>query len=226
MFALLFVASFHPGANAPDSPPEVAPAPRLVDPFAKWEKSIAAIEKQLAANPPKPGGVFFVGSSSIVRWDIKKSFPDAGYVNVGFGGSVIVDSTHFAPRIITPFKPARVVFYAGDNDIAAGRKPEQLAADFRDFVAAVRKDNPSCKVLFIAVKPSLARWKKFDEQKKANALVREFCEKGSGLVFVDVVPLMLGSDGTPDPELLVKDGLHMTPKGYELWTATVSKLLK
>jgi lysophospholipase L1-like esterase len=65
-----------------------------------------------------------------------------------------------------------------------------------------------------------------DVQKKANALVKEFCEKGSGLVYVDVVPLMLRSDGTPATELFQKDGLHMTPKGYEIWAAAISKLLK
>ena len=206
-------------------PVEVAPPPRPVDPFAKWEKPVLAIEKRLTASPPKPGAVFFAGSSSIVQWDLKKSFPDAGYVNVGFGGSVIADSTHFAPRLFGPFKPGTIVFYAGDNDIGRGGKPEEVLADFKAFVAQVRKDNPACRVLFVAIKPSLARWKKFDEQKKANSLVRSFCEQEKGLVFVDVVPLMLGADGTPIPELFVKDGLHMTPKGYELWNAEVRKAL-
>ncbi len=218
MLPLLLVVAFQP--------PEVAPLPHVVTPFTKWEKSILALEKRLTANPPKPGSVFFAGSSSIVLWDLKKSFPDANFVNVGFGGSVIADSTHFAPRIITPFKPGTIVFYAGDNDIGGGRKPEQVADDFKAFVAAVRADNPSCKVLFISVKPSIARWKKFDVQQQANALVKAFCEKGSGLVYVDVVPVMLGSDGMPIPELFQKDGLHMTPKGYELWTAVVNKALK
>lgn len=205
--------------------PPVAPAPREVDPFAKWEKAVLAHEKRLTANPPKPGAVFFAGSSSIVGWDVKKSFPDAGYVNVGFGGSVIADSTHFAPRILTPYKPGAVVFYAGDNDIGRGGKPEQVAIDFKAFVAAVRKGNPDCRVLFVAIKPSLARWKLFEAQKKANALVKAHCESEKGLIFVDVVPPMLGSDGTPNPELFVKDGLHMTPKGYELWTAAVKAAL-
>ncbi|VTR91393.1 Putative secreted protein OS=Blastopirellula marina DSM 3645 GN=DSM3645_25497 PE=4 SV=1: Lipase_GDSL_2 [Gemmata massiliana] len=216
MFALLLLAPI---------PPEIAPPPRVADPFAKWEKDVAAIEKRLRASPPKPGAVFFAGSSSIVQWDLKKSFPDTGYVKVGFGGSVITDSTHFAPRILSPHKPGTIVFYAGDNDIGRGSKPENVASDFKAFVTAVRKDNPSCRVLFIAVKPSLARWKKFEDQKKANALVREFCEKEPGLVFVDVVPVMLGADGTPNSELFVKDGLHMTPKGYELWTAAIKKAL-
>ena len=132
---------------------------------------MAAVERRLAASPPRPGGVFFAGSSSIVLWDLKKWFPDSGYVNVGFGGSTIPDCTHFAPRLVTPFKPAAVVFYAGDNDIAAGREPGRLADDFASFVTAVRKDNPSCRVLFVAVKPSVARWKQFDVQAKANDYV-------------------------------------------------------
>jgi lysophospholipase L1-like esterase len=200
--------------------------PPPADPFAKWEKSIAAIEKRLQENPPKPGGVFFAGSSSIVKWDLKKSFPHKDYVNVGFGGSTIPDSTHFAPRILTPFKPGTIIFYAGDNDIAQNHKPEQVRDDFRAFVAAVRKDNPSCRVLFIAVKPSVARWKQFPVQSKANELVRDVCAKGQRLVFVDVVPLMLNADGMPSADLFVKDGLHLSAKGYELWTAAVNKALK
>lgn len=215
LFALLFAA-----------PPEIAPPPRPVDPFAKWEKDIRAIEKRLMTNPPKPGAVYFAGSSSIVGWNLKTSFPDAGYINVGFGGSVISDSTHFAPRILTPHKPGTVVFYAGDNDIGRGDKAEVVAANFKEFVEAVRKDNPSCRVLFVAVKPSLARWKLFETQKKANALVRAYCESEKGLQFVDVVSLMLGADGLPISELFQKDGLHMTPKGYELWSEAVARALK
>jgi lysophospholipase L1-like esterase len=224
MLALLLV-SLTSGADAPRSP-DVAPAPRAADPFARWGKDIAAIEKRLAASPPKPGGVFFAGSSSIVKWDLKKSFPGAGYVNVGFGGSVVADSTHFAPRILIPYKPSAVVFYAGDNDIARGGKPEQVLADFKEFVATARKGNPDCRVLFVAIKPSVARWKQFDTQKKANALVKAYCESHEGLAFIDVVPLMLRADGTPDPELFVKDGLHMSEKGYAIWNAEVKKALR
>jgi lysophospholipase L1-like esterase len=193
--------------------------------FARWEKEVAAIEKRLAEKPPKPGCVVFAGSSTIRLWNLDKSFPDAGYVNVGFGGSQIPDSTHFAGRLIAPHKPKAVVFYAGDNDIAAGRTPEQVAADFKAFCAAVHESVPKCRVVFLAIKPSVARWKRFDEQKKANALVREFCAADDRLAFVDTVPLMLGPDGMPAASLFVKDGLHLSPAGYEKWTAAVQAAL-
>jgi lysophospholipase L1-like esterase len=203
--------------------PERKPDP---DRFAKWEKEVAAVEKRLTDDPPREGAVVFAGSSSVRLWDLKKSFPGAGHVNVGFGGSVIADSAHFAPRLIAPHRPKAVVLYAGDNDIASGRTPEQVLADFQALCAAVWKDVPRCRVLFVSIKPSVLRWKQFDEQTRANALVRDYCKADDRLTFVDVVPLMLGPDGRPRPELFAKDGLHLSPAGYEKWTAAVGEALK
>ena len=103
----------------------------------RWEKEIAAIEKrQLTANPPK-GGIVFAGSSTIRLWNLDKSFPEWKPINSGFGGSEIRDSTQFAERIITKHEPRAIVMYAGDNDINSRRTPEQVAEDFRAFVAVV-----------------------------------------------------------------------------------------
>ena len=44
-------------------------------PFDRWEKAIRAMEKGDKINPPPKGAVFFCGSSSIVRWDLARSFP-------------------------------------------------------------------------------------------------------------------------------------------------------
>jgi lysophospholipase L1-like esterase len=218
MNALLFLALAQPVP--------IAPLPREVDPFRKWEKDVAAIETRLKLNPPKPGAIFFAGSSSIVQWDLPKSFPDLQTVKVGFGGSQVRDSTHFAARILTPHKPATIVFYAGDNDLNGGRKPEQVADDFKLFCATVHKDSPKTRILFISVKPSLARWAQIEKQTKSNTLVKEFCASDSRLGYIDVVPLMIGPDGKPIPDYFVKDGLHMTPAGYETWNAAVRQALK
>jgi lysophospholipase L1-like esterase len=195
------------------------------DRAARWEKDVAAIEKRLRQSPPARGGVAFAGSSSIRLWDLKKSFPDRNAVNLGFGGSQIPDSTRFAPRLILPLAPRAVVLYAGDNDVAAGRTPEQVRDDFAAFARLIRTELPKTRVLFVAIKPSLARWKLFERQSAANALVKAVCARDERLVYVDVVPAMLDKDGKPDPELFVADGLHLSAKGYEVWTAAVKKAL-
>jgi hypothetical protein len=196
------------------------------DRFARWEKEVAAIEKRQAENSPGKGGVVFAGSSTIRLWDLAKSFPDWKATNSGFGGSEIRDVTHFADRLVFKHEPRAIVFYAGDNDINAGRTPEQLLADFRAFAEATHKALPKTRVYFIAIKPSPARWVKYETQTRANALVKDFCAKDDRLVYIDVVPLLLGTDGKPREELYVKDRLHLSPAGYEALIGAVRKAVK
>lgn len=204
----------------------LAAQPGTDDKYARWEKDIAAFEKKDQEKAPPQGAVLFAGSSSIRLWKVEKSFPDVEVINRGFGGSQIDDSTHFAPRIILKYRPRVVVFYAGDNDVAAGKKPEQVLADFKAFAEVVHKELPKTKTVFISIKPSIARAKLLDTQKQANALVEEFCKTDKRLVYLDVVKPMLDGEGKPKPELFVKDGLHLSEAGYELWTALLKPHLK
>lgn len=194
--------------------------------YLRWEGEIRGIEKRLADQPPAKGGVVFAGSSSIRLWDVAKAFPDVPAANVGFGGSQIPDCTQFVRRLVVPLEPKTVVFYAGDNDIASNRTPEQVRDDFLAYAAAVHDKLPKCRILFLSVKPSGSRWKKYETQQKANALVKEACEKNMLLRFVDVGACLLGTDGMPDPELFKEDRLHLSPKGYEKWNALLKEHLK
>ena len=193
---------------------------------SRWEPDIRAFEKKDRERMPPPGGIVFVGSSSIRGWDVGKSFPDLPVVNRGFGGSQIADSVEFAGRIVIPYKPKTVVFYAGDNDINAGKTPQQVLSDYREFVAKVHGPLPDAKIVFIAIKPSLRRWNLVSAMREANKLIREYSESNAKLEFVDVDPPMIGADGKPRPELFVEDGLHMTAEGYRIWTALVRPFLQ
>jgi lysophospholipase L1-like esterase len=183
----------------------------------RWEKAIAAFERRDAKSPPPKNAILFAGSSSIVKWDLKRSFPKLTTINRGFGGSQITDSVHFADRIILKHKPKTVVFYAGDNDVAAGKSPERVAADFRRFVQTIHKSLPRTRVLFIAIKPSLRRWKLVEKMRQANRLIAKQCAANDRLTYIDVDAPMLGKDGKPRSELFVKDGLHLSPAGYAVW---------
>jgi lysophospholipase L1-like esterase len=196
------------------------------DRAAKWDKEIAALEKKQADKPPAKGGIVFAGSSTIRLWDTDKAFPDWHAVNSGFGGSEIRDVTHFADRLILKHEPRTIVFYAGDNDINSGRSPAQVLADFRAFTETVHKASPKSRIYFIAIKPSPARWAKYETQVKANAAVKELCGQDERLNYIDVVSPLLGKDGQPREELYAKDKLHLSKAGYEVLNAAVRTSLK
>lgn len=203
-----------------------APPAKPVDLETKWGKNIATIEQKLKDKPPKEGGTMFAGSSTMVRWDLKKYFPGKDYANVGFGGSKIAECVHFAPRIIQPYKPGTVVLSCGGNDLAGNVSPEQVAKDFEAFVAAVRKTSPDCRIVFISIKPTLKRLAMREKEDKANALIKEICAKGKQLVFVDVTADLVDAEGKPKREMLVDDLLHPSHEAYLVLAKRLSEVLE
>ncbi|WP_299464579.1 SGNH/GDSL hydrolase family protein [uncultured Gimesia sp.] len=193
--------------------------------YAKWEKTISQFEKQDQEHGIKQNGILFAGSSSIRLWDLEKYFPDQPVINRGFGGSEIVDSTHFADRIILKHEPKLIFLYAGDNDLSRKRTAEEVAADFQKFVATVHKTLPETRIVFIAIKPSLSRWKLADTIMQANQLICQQCAESCLLDYADVWCPMLGEDGKPRPELFKADGLHLNHEGYLVWQKAVQPFL-
>lgn len=194
----------------------------------RWESTIKKFEDTDKVTPPPQNAIVFIGASSIVRWNLPDSFPELGpkAINRGFGGSLAADSTRYAERIVIPYKPRIVVFYAGDNDVEANHTPEQIAGDFTAFERKVHATLPATQIIFVSIKPSIRRWPWIEQIKSANALVRQYCATHSHLTFVDIVPQMIGADGKPRKELLVEDGLHMTPAGYTIWNDALRPLLQ
>lgn len=188
----------------------------------RFEKAILAFEKQDAEQPREKQQILFLGSSSIRRWDLEKYFPKQPVLNRGFGGSCIYDSYHYAERVIFPYQPKTIVLYAGDNDIASGLSPKQVAEDFEQLVSLIHEKLPNTNVLFIAIKPSLKRWNLADKIQQANRIIQQQTQAADWMGYVDVFAPMLNEQGEPKPELFVEDGLHLSPSGYALWTRLVN----
>lgn len=189
---------------------------------SKWEKEIAALEARDRTNPPPPGCIVFVGSSSIRLWKtLAADFPGLPVVNHGFGGSQLADSVNFADRIILPAQPRQVVIYAGGNDLNAGKPPELVYGDFVALATKLHTALPRAQIAFIASAPNPARWAQVENVKRLNALVEAWCRR-HGHTFINVFPLMLGPDGLPRPDIFVADRLHMNEKGYALWREAVA----
>lgn len=193
----------------------------------QWETTIQAFEASDKTNPPPRNAVLLIGSSSIRKWtNAPAQFPDHRLINRGFGGSHLSDSVAFVERIVIPYQPKLIFLYAGDNDITAGKSPEQVVADFKAFVAKVQSALPETRIAFIAIKPSPSRMKFIPPIKTANRLVQEFIAGNPKLVYVDVFTPMLGADGQPRAELFVSDQLHLNDAGYKLWAGIVKPVLE
>ena len=191
--------------------------------FAEQITSFTAWDSKNAV-PAEP--ILFVGSSSIRMWKTHASFPDLPVMNRGFGGSHIADVVHFSDRIVLPYAPKLIVFYAGDNDVAAGKSAARVLCGYRRVVELVHAKWPATAIVFITIKPSGQRWFLWPEMDKANDLIRAFSEKSGRLFFADLATPLLAPDGKPDDGLFLKDRLHLNAQGYRVWTKALEPIIE
>ena len=187
-----------------------------------FQEEIDEFERQDRENLPAMGDVLFLGSSTIRLWpSIAATFPHVTVINRGFGGSHIGHSIIYANRIIIPYRPGLIMFYAGDNDLAAGKMPEQVFTDYRHLTETVFTPLPQTRMVFISIKPSPFRTDLLPDIRKANSLIRDFSRLDDRLEYADIFHPMLAADGTPRSELFGEDALHMNAAGYEIWNRTL-----
>ena len=191
----------------------------------RWAKAVEEFALWDSKNSTPANAILFVGSSSIVYWPTADSFPNFPVVNRGFGGSQISDVNHYFDKVVSPHTPAKIVLYAGDNDIAFGKTPEDVFADFKAFANLVRQKVGDAEILFLSIKPSLARWELWPQMRKANQLVSDYMAEQQDMTYVDLATVLLNEEGEPG-EFFVADGLHLNSIGYLVWTQTLTPYLR
>ena len=208
------------------SPLRFAAAAETNHDFAHWESEIKAFEASDRTNPPPKHCLLFTGSSTIRKWTtLAQDYPGQPVVNRGVGGSEVVDITHFADRIVFPYEPKMIFLRCGGNDIAAGKSPEQVFADFKEFVATVRTKLPDTEIVFMSWSQTIARRKQKDKEATYNRLVKAFVAENPHMQYCDMDDVPLDKNGQVRPELFQSDMLHFNAAGNKLMAERVRPFL-
>lgn len=190
----------------------------------RFESEIRSFEKQDSIKLPSEGANLFVGSSSIRFWKtLQQDFPDNQVINRGFGGSNLVELAFLSERIITKYNPSKIFIYAGENDINDGVLAEEVLERLKIVVEKIRQKS-NAAIVFISIKPSVARASQIKVQNKANKLIRRYMRKIENGEFVSIVKEMQIKKA-PNESLFVKDMLHMNALGYQIWTKKIKNYL-
>lgn len=191
-------------------------------PFAE-EIHAFAMEDEIF--PPEPCETLFVGSSSIRFWfRLSQDFAGQPTIRRGFGGSTIADVNYYFDQVVKRYRPAQIVFYAGENDLNAGRSADEVFEEFLRFLDLKDAALGSAPVYFVSVKPSVARISDLPRQAMLNGKIEGLAAERGDLAYVDIASLML-DEGAPIPDLFVSDRLHMNATGYQIWRKEIHDAL-
>ncbi len=184
-----------------------------------YEDDIRLLEKK----PVIPSGnnkrLLFYGSSSIRLWDtIETDFPEFTVINQGFGGSTLAACCWFFKRVIPQHKPDIIVLYAGDNDLGDGRHPEEVYLCFINMMALIKQNCGDIPVAFLSIKVSISRLHLYNSIIFTNQIIRaEILKNYPQCQYVDLIPAMYSNESI-DQTLFENDGLHLSEKGYTVFT--------
>jgi len=191
-----------------------------------FEDAIRLYRAQDRKNPPPQNAILFIGSSSIRLWHtLAQDLAPLPLINRGFGGSHAEHAVHFIDEIVLPYRPRTIVFYEGDNDLAAGVSPEAFLAQCRQFAEKVHAALPKTRIYFLSIKPSGLRYPLWPQMQVANRLLQQFAAEHDYLDFIDVSTAMHDSLGQLRADIFMPDRLHLNAKGYEIWTRIVRQKL-
>ena len=106
-----------------------------------------------------------LGSSSIRKLDASLLADCGSWLNIGIGNSSIADLIRYLRLSPLEINPARILLYAGENDIARGMSVPESYAEYLALLDLLTSRFPNSDVHILSIKPSprrAAHWDKFD----------------------------------------------------------------
>lgn len=169
--------------------------------------------------------LWFVGSSSIRRWDsLHKDMAPWITHNRGINSATF---DQILPRFTNIENggraPEAIILYAGENDIAQGAPLRKIIRQMAAFLEARSEKFGNLPVLVLSMKPSPGRWQSFGDQQILNGAIVRLLPRMSNAHYVDITtPLLV--DGKLGDNYR-EDKVHMNPAGYRIWADVVRERL-
>jgi hypothetical protein len=189
-----------------------------------WNNDIEKFEALDKSETYPANSIIFAGSSSIRLWStIANDMAPYKVIQRGYGGAKLSDLAVYAERIFAPHACSAIVIFVA-NDISGSeqdKEPEEVAALFRSLLKTIRRSHPSTPVFWIAVTPTPSRWKVWPEIKDANSLIENICINNRNTFFIRTDYAFLNEKGLPVTDYFVSDNLHLSEKGYKVWTEII-----
>lgn len=180
----------------------------------------------------------FIGDSITEYWDLNAYFNNSLYiVNRGVGGDISEIILKRFDADVLQLNPCKAICLVGCNDLMKmhydywwkvnGEETEKIINELIENTEKIIKKCKAVSLYICSVLPSaLCVPYNADEFNDAivrvNCEIKKLCEKYS-VTYIDYHSAMCKDDGKTIKDNITYDGIHPTPKGYELMAEVLRK---
>jgi lysophospholipase L1-like esterase len=167
--------------------------------------------------------LLFIGDSLIENFDWQERFPKNVVYNMGVSGET-VDGLYARIEVVySQIEEADAVFImSGINNIAMGDRT--FLPVYRKVVRGLKEHYASSRIFVQSLLPVLFPWISNDEIRDMNRQLKIMAEE-EHVIYLDIHSLFLEERAKPVKAYLMDDGVHLSEKGYSVWSGEIEKYL-
>jgi lysophospholipase L1-like esterase len=178
------------------------------------------------AAPKAEGLTYFIGDSHTEGFELNEYLNDPKVRNRGIWGDL---SSSVLKRIdsVATLKPDKIFLMIGVNDILSGNSVEKTFDNVTKTIEKIQLESPSTAIYIQSVLPTNNPILHSDAT-ATSAIIRlntkyKSLENKAKVKFINLYPAFVDNGGLKKE--LNYDGLHLTGKGYVLWSSLIKQYL-
>lgn len=170
----------------------------------------------------------FVGDSLTEYFDWQNRFPASEVLNLGVSGETVEGLLVRLDRIIPAIQkggrnPDFIFVMTGINNIAM--EDYEIIAVYREVIRAIAASFSESRLVIQSLLPVRIPWIDNTIIRQLNESLKQMAEDFKA-EYLDLYPIFMSPGSEPKKEYLLDDGVHVSDKGYEVWSAALEDYLK
>ncbi len=168
--------------------------------------------------------ILFLGHSLIEFFDWQARFPEHNVANLGVAGESVGGLLLRLESAIRKYPFADLIFImTGINDIALD--DYDFFNEYREIIKRLRTAYPETRIYVNSLLPVLVDFISNDSIRNVNNSLKKLAID-AGVEYLDIYRIFVDKDGSPVKDYLLDDGVHLSNKGYAVWSGEIERIIK
>ncbi len=166
----------------------------------------------------------FIGDSLTEYYDWEERFMEYEVLNLGISGERAEELLERLPHVISRVSNADYIFImTGINNIAM--EDFDILNAYRGIIGIMKKSFEASTIVVQSVLPVALYWIDNGLIKGINSSLKDI--SGAYKVeYLDIYSLFTVQGDNANRLLLLEDGVHISDKGYEVWSSAIERYLR
>ena len=163
--------------------------------------------------------IVMIGDSLTEFFDWQGRFPRQRVLNLGIAGEPVEGLLRRVSCMHDAIARADLILVmSGINNIAMG--DYDIIPKYEKILNTIISDSTGAGVIIESVLPVRLSWLDNVEIEKINSGLQKIAQRKK-IRYFDLYSLFVDARGKPIPEYLSEDGVHLSERGYEVWSAAI-----